>query len=143
MHNFWSLVPKFYFWNGNWVLLGSASTHFWVFPIFLNFLRSEVDKTTCMQCFYFTKYQVPLNLRPWPFPYRSSLRRCFLKKGVLGNFTKFTVKHLSQRLFFNKLLKKKLWHRCPTLNIVTFLRTPLLKNTSGRLLLSLSCLYPW
>ena len=45
---------KFYFWNGNWVLLGSASTRFWVFPIFLNFLRSEVNKTTCMQCFYFT-----------------------------------------------------------------------------------------
>ena len=29
----------------------------------------------------------------------------FYKKGVLGNFTKFTGKHLCQGLFFNKVVK--------------------------------------
>ena len=36
----------------------------------------------------------------------------FCKKGVLRNFAKFTGKHLCQRLFFNKVAKKRLWHRC-------------------------------
>ena len=78
--------------------------------------------------------------------FRSSHRRCSVKKGVLRNFAKFTVKHLSQSLFFNKvadlnfakftgkhlcrslyfnkvaslgpatLLKRKLWHRCFPVN---------------------------
>ena len=57
-------------------------------------------------------------------------------KGVLRNFTKF---------FFNKvaglmpatLLKKRLWHRCFPVNLEKFLKTLLLQNTSGRLLLLL------
>ena len=35
--------------------------------------------------------------------YRSSCPEAFLKKGVLRNFAKFTEKHLSQRLSFNKV----------------------------------------
>ena len=35
--------------------------------------------------------------------FRSSHRRCSIKKGVLENFTKFTGKHLYQTLFFNKV----------------------------------------
>ena len=74
---------------------------------------------------------------------RSSHQRCSLKKGVLRNFTKFTGKHLCQSLFFYKvvglrpatLLKKRLWHRCFSVKFVKFLRTPLLQNTSGRVLL--------
>ena len=77
---------------------------------------------------------------------RSSHQRCSMKKGVLRNSTKFTGKHLCQRLFFNKvaglrpatLLKKSLWHRCFPVNFVEFLRTPFLQNTSGRLLLYIS-----
>ena len=65
------------------------------------------------------------------------------KKGVLRNFAKFTVKHLCQSLFFNKiaglrsatLLKKRLWRRCFPVYFVEFLTTPFLQNTSGRLLL--------
>ena len=34
---------------------------------------------------------------------RISHRRCSVKKGVLGNFAKFTGKHLCQRLVFNKV----------------------------------------
>ena len=48
------------------------------------------------------------------FTYRSSRRRCSVKKGVLKNFTKYTGKHLCQSLFFNK--------KNPV-NFVKFLRT--------------------
>ena len=55
-----------------------------------------------------------------------------MQKGVLRNFTEFTVKHLCQSLFFNKVavlrpaifLKKRLWHRCFPVNFVKFLETP-------------------
>ena len=79
--------------------------------------------------------------------YRSSHQRCSIKKGVLRNFTKFTGKPLCQSLFFNKVAclrpgspfyqKKRLWHRCFSVNFVKFLRIPFLQNTSGRLLLQL------
>ena len=54
-----------------------------------------------------------------------------------------TGKYLWQSLFFNKaaclrpatLLKKRLWHRCFSVNFAKFLRTPFLQNTSGRLVL--------
>ena len=67
----------------------------------------------------------------------------FYKKSVRRNFTKFTVKHLRQSLFFNKvaglrpatLLKKRLWYGCFPVNFVKLLRTPFFKNISGRLLL--------
>ena len=73
---------------------------------------------------------------------RSSRPEMFYKKAVHRNFAKFTGKHLSQSLFFNKvasfsLWKERLWHRCFHVNFVRFLRTPFLQNTSGRLLLSL------
>ena len=66
----------------------------------------------------------------------------FYKKSVLRNFTQFTGKYLRQSPSFNKvaglrpatLLKKKLWYRCLPVNFVELLRTPFLKNTSGRLL---------
>ena len=61
------------------------------------------------------------------------------RKGVLRNFAKFAGIHLCQSLFFNKvaglrlvtLLKKRLWHRCFSVNFAKFLRTPFLQNTSG------------
>ena len=37
------------------------------------------------------------------FTYRSSHLRCFVNKGVLKSFAKFTGKHLCQSLFFNKV----------------------------------------
>ena len=35
--------------------------------------------------------------------FRSSRRRCSVRKSVLRNFTKFTGKHLCQSPFFNKV----------------------------------------
>ena len=63
---------------------------------------------------------------------RSSHKRCSVRKGVLGKFAKFTGKHLCQVLFYNKiagpksatLFKKRLWHRCFSMNFAKFLRTP-------------------
>ena len=78
----------------------------------------------------------------------SSHGRCSGKKGVLKNFSNFTVKQLCQSFFFNKvaglrpvtLFKKRLWHRCFSVNFVKFLRAPFLQNNSGRLLLAWKCL---
>ena len=63
---------------------------------------------------------------------RSSHQRCYVKIGVLRNFTKFTGRHLCQSLFLNKvsglrlatLFIKRLWHKCFPVNFVKFLRTP-------------------
>ena len=41
--------------------------------------------------------------------YRSSRPEVFCKRGVLGNFTKFTGKHLCQRLFLNKVAGQRLF----------------------------------
>ena len=66
---------------------------------------------------------------------RSSHQRCFIKRGVIKNFAKFTGKHLCQSLFFKK---KGFWHRCFPIKFAKFLGTPFLHNTSGRLLLQVS-----
>ena len=76
-------------------------------------------------------------------PYRSSHRRCSVRKGVLRNFTKFTGNTCARVSFSIKLqdpatlLKKRVWYRCFPANFAKFLRTTFLQNTSGRLLLSL------
>ena len=75
---------------------------------------------------------------------RRSHRRCSVRNGILRKLAKFTGKHLCQSLFFNKvsglrsltLLKRRLWHRCFPMNFAKFLRTPILKNTSERVLLN-------
>ena len=61
----------------------------------------------------------------------------FCKKGVLGNFTKFTGKHLCQSLFFKKetLSKERLWHRYFHVNFAKFVRIPLLAEHLRWLLL--------
>ena len=73
----------------------------------------------------------------------------FYEKVVPRNFTKFTEKHRCHSLFFNKvadlrpatLLKKRLWHRCFPEKFAKFLRTPFIRNTTGRLLLEcIQCL---
>ena len=64
---------------------------------------------------------------------RSSHRRCSVRKGVLGNFAKFTGKHLY--LQSATLLKNSLCHRCFPVNFAKFLRTLFLQSTYGRLLL--------
>ena len=79
--------------------------------------------------------------------FRSSHMRCYIKKGVLRDFTKFLGKHLCQSLFFNKvaglrpatLLKKRLWHRCFPVIFMEFVRTHFFQRTpvSEHLLLNI------
>ena len=64
---------------------------------------------------------------------------CYVKKGVLKNFAKFTGKQLCWSLSFNKvaglqaatLLKTRLQHRSFPVNFVKILRTPIFTE------------YPW
>ena len=52
----------------------------------------------------FCKKISPQCYRLYNFPsFRSSHWKCSVRKGVLGNFAKFTGKHLWQSLFFNKV----------------------------------------
>ena len=53
------------------------------------------------------------------------------QKGVTRNFAKFKRKHLCRNLFF-------LW--CFLVNFDTFVRTPFLQNSTGRLLLIIAAL---
>ena len=72
---------------------------------------------------------------------RSSHQRCFIIKGVLRYFTKFTGKQLYQSLFFNKVaeacnfIKKETLAKVFSCDFCKISTNTFLKNTSGRLLL--------
>ena len=56
-------------------------------------ISSNLCKKSSLQCY-----------RLYNFPsFRSNHWRCSVRKSVLGNFAKFTGKHLRQSLFFNKV----------------------------------------
>ena len=65
--------------------------------------------------------------------HRSRHQRCYIMKGVLINFAKFTAKHLCQSLFLNKVAG--LWCRCFPVNFTKFLRTPFFTEQLRRLFL--------
>ena len=68
--------------------------------------------------------------------FRSSHRRCSVKKGILKNFANFTGKHLfSSLLQACNFIKKKLQHWCFPVKFAKFLRTSILKNICERLIL--------
>ena len=94
----------------------------------LNLIRRKIIKHTL-------KINILENIfNPMVSMGRSSHQRCFVKKGVLRNFAKFTGKHLCHRLIFNDVaglrhatsLKKILWHRYFPVNFVKSLRAPFL-----------------
>ena len=73
---------------------------------------------------------------------RTSHRRCSVKKGVLKNFASFTGKHLywSYNTCITGLqpanfLKKRLQHKCFSVEFAKLLRTLILMNICKRLLL--------
>ena len=64
----------------------------------------------------------------------------FYKKSVLRDFAKLTGKHLCQSLFFNEVLKNRLWDRCFSVNFAKLLRTPFfMEHLRWLLLTSLEC----
>ena len=86
--------------------------------------------TKCVGTYTFafirTNFQRKMRMKP-----TSCLREVFCKEGVLRNFAKFTVKHLCQSFFLNKVadlgpaspLKKTLWHRFFPVNFAKLLKT--------------------
>ena len=70
--------------------------------------------------------------------FRSSFPEVFLWKGILKMCNKFTTEHLCQSVISIKLLcnfiEIALWHGCSPVNLLHIFRTPLSKNTCGRLL---------
>ena len=66
------------------------------------------------------------------FTARSSRKEVFCKKGVLGNFAKFTGKHLCQSIFFNKVADLRTQVRKISKNTF-FYRTPLVTASVRRL----------
>ena len=64
------------------------------------YCRSPRSASDISVLFYYTKVWI---LSEYYSNVRSSHQRCSMTKGVLGNFTKFTGKHLHQSLFFNKV----------------------------------------
>ena len=87
-------------------------------------------------------FRFPIELEHHINLFRSSRRRCSVRKGVLQNFTKFTGKHLHQSFFLitkfqtwpATFSKTRLWRRCFLVNFAKFLRAPFLQNTWRRLL---------
>ena len=79
-------------------------------------------------------------LRNTNVDYRSNRSRNF-SKFVFLKFSHYSQESPMLESLFNKvaglrsatLLKKRLWHKCFPVNFAKFLRTPLLQNTSGRL----------
>ena len=64
-------------------------------------------------------------------------RGVLYKKSVLKNFAKFKRKHLCQRLFLTKSLRR----RCFAMIFAKFLRALFKQHNSGRLLLYMYCIY--
>ena len=87
---------------------------------------------------YFSSWEILTN---YSTIFRSSHRRCSIKKAILKHFVIFTGKHLCRGLFFNKVaghqacnfIKKRLQHRYYLANIRKFIRRTILKNISERL----------
>ena len=101
-------------------------TSIYVFHVFIYYIKS-------LQIFHL--------LRNYSTIFRSSHRRCSIKKAILKHFVIFTGKHLCRGLFFNKdaghqacnFIKKRPQHRYFLANIGKFIRRPILKNISKRL----------
>ena len=71
--------------------------------------------------------------------FRSSYRKCSVKKGVLKNFENFTEKHLCWSLLQAcNFIKKRLQHWCFPVKFAKFSRTSILTKICERLLLFVS-----
>ena len=92
--------------------------------IFISEWNNYTIKTTIYSATSYWKYNV--NQKIW----RSSHRRCSIKKAAPNNFAIFTEKHLKACNF----IKKRLQHKRFPVNNARFLRTPILKNIWERLL---------
>ena len=118
--------------------LACAINHWASYKIFLNlkylfrffgWLHFFIRDWRVTVCYYMSRKRFRVNLQSIVTWIKSSHRRCFIKKAVLKNFAILPGKHLCWSLCW------RLQHRCFPVNIVKFLRTPVLKNICERLLL--------
>ena len=72
-----------------------------VFMVYWAVTYSEPFQTSKME--FFVKIVTFKETNPLLRRFRSSHRRCSVKKGALRNFAKLTGKYLCQSLFFNKV----------------------------------------
>ena len=93
--------------------------------------RHSKSRIICGNKTYFWAPDIPCNHDLFTI-FRSSHRRCSIKKGALENFANFTGKHLCKGLFFNKVggLRSTFLKRKFLENIAKFLRTLFWQNTS-------------
>ena len=102
--------------------------------VFINFLHwfINVSKLSMISMFKVSTSNVQMHKSKislifwWPAIFdraESVVQKCSVRKGVLRNFAKFTGKHLCHSLFFKKILKRRLWHRCFPVKFAKFLRT--------------------
>ena len=118
--------------------------------IFLFLLRFVITNTFKKKKTIEVRQSIYLRIYMLVLYFFGSHWRCFIKRVVLKNFSKFTGKHLCQSLFLliklhalpATLLKKRFWRRCFPLNFEKFLRTlfsqnlpPPVLSPLGRLLL--------
>ena len=103
--------PTYYIWMIVWV---NRSTNLQKMN---SVIRFSVPYSLKLAEYLFSK--IPLPLLPNSILFfntiRSSRPELFCKKGVLKNIAKFTVKHLCQSLFFNKVS----WASAPKLKSLT------------------------
>ena len=66
---------------------------------------------------------------------RSSQQRCSIKTWNYKMLLKTSQNSQENTCARVTFLKRRLWHRCFSVNFAKFLRKPFLQNTSGRLLL--------
>ena len=106
-----------------------------VFPFFISFFCcNEISKKSSIK----EDTRKMENCKANHILDRNSHRRCSIRKDVHRNFAKFTGKNTYVRVSLCQacnFIKKRLWHRCFTVNFAKCLRTPFLQNTSGQLLL--------
>ena len=93
--------------NGK-IALVCAST---VVSCYVKLFRTFPTDTTVFWCLFSSSHRDKNKLRTLLIlltEIRNSHPRCYMKKGVLKNFAKFTEKYLWQSLFFNKVSSLRL-----------------------------------
>ena len=104
----------------------SVLFHFYILSSF-NFLNFFVSS---LYIFTFDIHR--LHLSKHAINFRIDRSEVFWKKRCSVEFCKI---HRKTNVLTANLLKKRLWHRCFTVNFAKFHRIPLQQNPSGRLLL--------
>ena len=122
-------------WHSSFNLVRSTCSFYWcyIFPLNIRVLKLSIQKGK--QCYSIAI--VEHNKKKILENYKNVQNhhwRCSIKKAVVKNFAVFKGKNLSWSLF----LIKSFQHRRFPVNIVKFLRTPILKNICERLLLIFS-----